>query len=156
MTAPRTSARRGELSGLLRLRSVRERDSRIGLATALGEEREAAARLADLEQVLATLPTPESWDAAAFQGRQHTLELIRIAMGTARAELETARHVSAAARDRWSSDRSRLKAVESLIERRAAAARAERLRRENRELDEVAEQLWRRRTPAPVIDGGTP
>jgi flagellar export protein FliJ len=58
--------------------------------------------------------------------------------------------VTAAARDRWVSDRSRLAAVESLVERRAAAARAERQRRENRELDEVAEQMWRRRTLAAV------
>ena len=43
MTAPRTSARRGELSGLLRLRGVRERESRIGQdALARLEERAAA------------------------------------------------------------------------------------------------------------------
>lgn len=153
MTAVRTG-RPGGLSGLLRLRSLRERDSRTGLATALGEERDAAARLADLEHLVATLPTPQTWDLPAFQGRQHTLELIRVAIGTARSDLETAQHVSAAARDRWISDRTRLKAVESLIERRAAAARAEQRRREVRELDEVAAQLWRRRRLTPVVDGG--
>lgn len=156
MTAVQTGARPGGLSGLLRVRSLRERDSRTGLATALSEERDAVARLADLEQLVASLPTPQSWDVPTFQGRQHTLELIRIAIGVARGDLETARHVSAAARDRWISDRTRLKAVESLIERRAAAARAEHRRREIRELDEVAEQLWRRRRLEPVLNGGTP
>ena len=52
--------------------------------------------------------------------------------------------MTAAARDRWLADRSRLAAVESLVERRAAAVRAERARRETRELDEVAQEMWRR------------
>lgn len=139
-------SKHGNLSGLMRLRSVRERDSRIGLATALQEEREAAAKMADLQQLLDTLPMPVTSDLAAFQGRQHTIDLVRDAITTTRATLETARQVTAAARERWVSDRSRLAAVESLVERRAAAVRAERQRRENRELDEVAEQMWRRRT----------
>jgi flagellar export protein FliJ len=144
----------GNLGGLVRLRSVRERDSRIGLATALKEEREAAAKEADLQQLLADLPMPATFDLAAFQGRQHTVEMIRTALADSRATLETAHHVSAAARDRWVADRSRLAAVEALVERRAAAVRAERTRRETRELDEVAQEMWRRRTTAAVTDGG--
>jgi flagellar biosynthesis chaperone FliJ len=61
-----------------------------------------------------------------------------------------AHHLTVVARDRWVTDRSRLAAVESLVERRAAAVRAERQRREVRELDEVAELMWRRRAAAPV------
>lgn len=140
----------GNLGGLVRLRSLRERDSRIGLATALKEEHEAAAKVADLEQLLANLPMPASFDLAAFQGRQHAVEMIRTALAAGRSFLETARQVSAVARDRWLSDRSRLAAVESLVERRAAAVRAERSRRETRELDEVAQEMWRRRTPTGV------
>jgi len=144
------SGQHGNLGGLVRLRGVRERDSRIGLSAALTEEREAAATVADLEQLLATLPAPGTFDLAAFQGRQHTIQLIREALAAARAALETCRQVSAAAREHWVSDRSRLAAVESLVERRAAAARAERQRREDRELDEVAQETWRRRTPVVV------
>jgi flagellar protein FliJ len=147
-------SKHGNLGGLLRLRSVRERDSRIGLATALKEEREAAARLADLQQLLETLPMPVTSDLAAFQGRQHTIDLVRDAITSTRSTLETARQVTASARERWVSDRSRLAAVESLIERRAAAVRAERQRRENHELDEVAQEIWRRRTPVAVAGGG--
>jgi flagellar export protein FliJ len=146
--------KQGNLRGLLRLRGVRERDSRIGLATALQEEREAAAKLADLQQLLENLPMPATSDLAAFQSRQHTIDLVREALADTRATLETARHLSAAARERWVSDRSRLAAVESLVERRAAAARAERQRRETRELDEVAEEMWRRRTLLAVAGGG--
>jgi flagellar FliJ protein len=144
----------GNLGGLVRLRSVRERDSRIGLATALQEERAAAAELADLHQLLESLPMPASSDLAAFQGRQHTIDLVRDALTRTRATLEGARHLTAAARERWISDRSRLAAVESLVERRAAAARVERQRRETRELDEVAEQMWRRRILLAVAGGG--
>lgn len=146
------SRQQGNLGGLVRLRSVRERDSRIGLATALKEEREAAAKVADLEQLLANLPMPASSDLTDFQARQHTIEMIRTALGTARSTVETARQVTAAARDHWVSDRSRLAAVESLVERRAAVVRAERSRRETRELDEVAQEMWRRRTPTPAGD----
>jgi flagellar protein FliJ len=147
---------RSNLRGLVRLRTVRERDSRIGLATALTEQREAAVRVTDLEQLLVTLPPPATTDVAAFQGRQHTLELIRTALVTAREELETAEQVSSAARDRWVTDRSRLAAVESLVERRMAALRLERERRDVRQMDEVAEQLWRRGRAGlvAVSDGG--
>jgi len=148
------TSKQGNLRGLLRLRGVRERDSRIGLATALREEREAAAKLADLQQLLDGLPMPATSDLAAFQRRQHTIDLVREALTDTRATLETARHLSAAARERWVSDRSRLAAVETLVERRAAAARAERQRRETRELDEVAEETWRRRTLVAVAGGG--
>jgi flagellar FliJ protein len=140
--------KQGNLGGLVRLRSVRERDSRVGLATALTEEREAAAKVSVLEELLTTLPMPATFDVAAFQGRLHTIETIRTALADTRSTLETARLVTAAARDRWVSDQSRLAAVESLVERRAAAVRAERQRRETRELDEVAQEMWRRRTLA--------
>ncbi|MFC7496466.1 MULTISPECIES: flagellar FliJ family protein [unclassified Nocardioides] len=146
--------RQGNLRGLVRLRTVRERDSRTGLATALAEERHVETAIADLEQQLATLPTPSSVDLQAFQGRQQTLELIRMALTDARADLEVARVVSTAARDRWVADRTRLKAVESLVERRAAAVRAERERRERIALDEVAEEMWRRNHLVETVPGG--
>jgi flagellar export protein FliJ len=149
-----SARQQGNLGGLVRLRSLRERDSRIGLATAIKEEREAAAEVADLEQLLANLPMPASFDLAAFQGRQHTVEMIRTALATMRTTQETAGQVTAAARDHWVSDRSRLAAVESIVERRAAAVRAERNRRETRELDEVAQEMWRRRTVTAVAGGG--
>ena len=100
------SHKQGNLGGLVRLRSVREQDSRIGLATALREEREVAAKEADLQQLLANLPMPTTVDLAAFQGRQHTVEMIRRTLADTRATLETAHHVSAAARDRSESSAS--------------------------------------------------
>jgi len=146
-------SRKGSLSGLVRLRSVRERDSRTGLATALAEEHAAATAVTDLEDMLTSLAMPAALDLDAFRSHQHTVELIRAGLEDARRTLETASHVSAAARDRWVADRTRLKAVESLVERRTAVARAERARREIRELDEVASDLWRRTVVA--VGGGS-
>lgn len=145
-------SQKGSLSGLVRLRSVRERDSRTGLATALAEEQTAAAAVTGLETMLASLAMPDRLDHASFQAHQHTVDLIRTGLEDARRTLETAQIVSTAARDRWVADRTRLKAVEALVERRAAVVRAERARREIRELDEVASDLWRRTVVA--VGGG--
>ncbi|HEY1117556.1 MAG TPA: flagellar FliJ family protein, partial [Acidimicrobiales bacterium] len=63
----------------------------------------------------------------------------------------SAHQLALAARSRWMEDRTRLAAVESLVARRAAAVRAERLRRENREMDEIGQDLWRRAQSASEV-----
>lgn len=132
------------LRGLVRLRTVRERDSRVGLAAALTEERAAEERIADLEQQLADLPLVAVSDRAAFQARQHRVEMLGEALVAARMNLVNAQGLTMMARNRWVEDRSRLAAVESLVARRLAAALEERRRREDREQDEVGTDLWRR------------
>lgn len=139
-----TQRGRGNLGGLVRLRGVRERDSRIGLSAALTEERDATARATELERQLGALPAPVSADLATFQARQHRVEMLGEALGIARAGQEAARQITLVARNRWVEDHSRLAAVESLVARRTAALREERRRQENRELDEIAGELWRR------------
>jgi flagellar FliJ protein len=135
---------RGNLGGLVRLRGVRERDSRIGLAGALAEERDATAKVSELERRLGSLPVPVSADLATFRARQHVVEMLGEALTDARAGQESARQITLQARTRWVEDRSRLAAVESLVARREATLREERRHRENRELDETAADLWRR------------
>jgi flagellar protein FliJ len=137
---------RGETSlrGLVRLRNLRERDSRLGLATALIEENVAAAQVRALEDQVAVTPGHDVSDLEAFRARQHRLEVLATALADARAAHASAQQVALAARNRWMEDRTRLAAVESLIARRAAAVRAERQRRENREMDAIGEELWRR------------
>lgn len=132
------------LRGLVRLRSVRERDSRIGLAAALTEERAVQQKITDLEQQLRSLSTPATTDLAAFQARQRRVELLGEALTNTRVELTAAQDITLLARNRWMEDRSRLAAVESLVARRVAAALEERRRREDREQDEVGADLWRR------------
>lgn len=139
-------SREPQLGGVVRVRRIRERDSRTGLTTALTEEQRAAALVTRIEEQLATLPEPAGSDLAAFAARQHTAAALGEALSRARADLAAAHRITLAARDQWQVDSSRLSAVESLVERRAAAVRLEVRRRETRELDDVAEDLWRRTT----------
>jgi flagellar export protein FliJ len=132
------------LRGLVRLRSVRERDSRIGLAAALTEERAAQDTIDELERQLTSLPVAAISDLAAFQARQHRIEKLGEALVVARGTLANAQGLTLMARNRWVEDRSRLAAVESLVARRIAAALEERRRRDDREQDEVGTDLWRR------------
>ena len=133
-----------QLGGVVRVRRIRERDSRTGLTAALTEERLAAEQVTRIEEQLATLPEPTVEDVASFAARHHTAAALGEALTAARADLEAAHRITLAARDRWRSDRSRLAAVESLLERRAEARRTEQRRREDKELDAIAEELWRR------------
>jgi flagellar protein FliJ len=137
-------SRAPHLGGVVRVRTIRERDSRSGLTTALTEEQRAAARVTRIEEQLATLPAPAGTGLSAFAARQHTAAALGEALSRARAELAGAHRITVAARDQWQVDSSRLAAVESLVERRAAAHRREQRHREDRELDAVAEDLWRR------------
>lgn len=131
-----------------RVRGVRERDSRIGLVEALTEERAARTRVADLEARLGEIATHESGDVVSFVTRQQHVDALVQALAAGHVGVESAQLVALAARDRWRTDRSRLAAVESLLERRAAVRLHERRRREGRELDAVGEELWRRRRAA--------
>ena len=133
-----------QLGGVVRVRRIRERDSRTGLTTALTEERRAAARVTRIEEQLAAMPEPSVEDPASFAARHHAAAALGEALTRARADLEAAHRITLAARDRWRSDRTRLAAVESLVERRAQVRRSDERRRETKELDAVAEDLWRR------------
>ena len=127
-----------------RVRSVRERDSRIGLVTALTEERAAAARVDTLKEGLTSVPPHTVGDLASFSYRQHQVDSIGQALLAARSAQQASAVVAVSARQHWESDRTRLAAVEALIERREAARRRELQRREARDMDEVAGELWRR------------
>jgi flagellar export protein FliJ len=127
-----------------RVRSVREQDSRLGLVTALAEEEAARSRVADLELQLASVGTHEAGSLTAFAARQRAVAALSQALCTARDAWDNTQLVALAARDRWHNDRTRLAAVESLLERRADARLVELRRRESRELDALAEELWRR------------
>ena len=128
-----------------RVRSVRERDSRIGLVTALTEERTAAARVDTLQEGLTSMPPHTVGDVVAFSYRQQQVDSIGRALMAARSAQQAAAVVALSARQHWETDRTSLAAVQSLIERREAARRQELQRREAREMDAVAEEMWRRK-----------
>ena len=134
-----------------RVRGVRERDSLLALQHALATQREREERLAELRAQLA--------EAAALEvdilgsGTPGALLTLRMTLGhlaestrLAREELAAAEVLADAARDRWEQDKSRLAAVEQLLERRTAERRHEARRAEDRQTDETAAQGWLRRT----------
>ena len=138
-TAPQD---RGVLA-VRRVRSVRETDSRIGLQQAVAERRAAGARVNDLRLRLNSAGRDQDQHAttAAFLA---ALLSMSSALRDAEEAWETSRTVTESARDRWQVDRTRLEAIDLLLERRAAERRAERLRVEARELDDIAGQRWLR------------
>ena len=114
----------------------------IGLTTALTEEREAAAKLADLQQLLASLPgCRRPATSAAYQGRQHTIEMVRDAAADTRATLDDPPALAAAAREHWRLRPQPSRRRRTLLERRAASRTRRARARETRELDEVARRV---------------
>lgn len=132
------------LHAVARVREVRERDSRLGLqqALTLTQERERAAAAAqhDLTARAAFThgPTP------TYLASRHALAAMAARAQELAGLAAASRTSTEEARRRWQQDRTRLRAVESLLERRAEERRVEADRRESRELDDVAGRLWLR------------
>lgn len=145
------------LAAVARVREVREHDSRLGLVEALRDLRAREARVGALEDSLRRHSASASGglhDGAAFVALRASLDALRESLVAERARLSVAQTVAMDADARWQSDRSRLGAVEGLLERRAVERRVERRRAEDRDLDEVASQGWLRRTRAEAHRGG--
>jgi hypothetical protein len=162
MSAPTTVHDPG-LRAVSRVRGVRERDSLLALQRALGALREREGHLAGLHAQLARAATLEAdlLDTAAGHGDAAVPPLggpgvllsLRMTLGQlaestrqAREEVSAARLLVDTARERWELDKSRLTAVEQLLERRAAERRREARRADDRRTDETAAQGWLRRT----------
>lgn len=128
-----------------RVRSVRETDSRVGLQQAVAERRAAGVRVSELRRSLevAGRRTTEPTTQAFLAARASMLALTG-ALREAERAWEVSRTVTDAAREQWQVDRTRLAAIDLLLERRASARRAEAARREARELDDLAAQRWLR------------
>lgn len=133
------------LGAVARVREVRERDSRLGLVAALADLRAREARVGELEAALREHGSFVSGDMATFVALRESLTALRESLVAERSRLDVARTVAVDADAHWQADRSRLGAVEGLLERRADERRLERRRAEDRELDEMATQGWLRR-----------
>lgn len=143
------------LQAVRRVRSCRERDSRIGLQRALATQREREAEAETARQRLVAEPTFDTGAADAF--RAHRLLVVALAETHAdRLRLAaSSTTVAAEAQRHWQRHRKGIRAVELLLDHRAAERRAERARREARELDDIAGQAWQRRQ-TPPSEGGRP
>lgn len=137
------------LQAVSRVRDVRERDSRIGLQQALREQADLQRRLDELDAAMRAHGSFVSGDMNQFVALHQSLEVLRAAAGEARQNLGTAVVISASARAHWHRDKTRLSAVDGLLERRADERSAEAETREVRELDDVAGRLWLRQNTTP-------
>ncbi len=133
------------LLAVARVRRVRETDSRIGLQTALAEQRTAQARVDELRRRLHAADRFATGSAADFVALRSSLDVLGMVLVSAVEELDRSRTISAAALDAWHRERANLAAIEALLERRGAVRRTEAARSEARELDDLATQAWLRR-----------
>jgi flagellar FliJ protein len=132
------------LHAVVRVREVRETDSRLGLRTAWAEYRTAQQKVDDLRAQLESANTFQTGSAAAFLALRQSLQVLGDVLIAAEADRDASRLISETAYARWQHDRTRLDAVQMLLERRTAARRAEAARAEARELDDIAAQRWLR------------
>ena len=133
------------LRAVRRVREVREQDSRLGLQQANAERRAAEEALETLTDALVDDLEPGSPVAAGdFVAVRSSLTALSGRISTARDGLDLSRTVADAALVHWQADHARARAVEHLLEQRAAERLREAERREARELDDVAAQRWLR------------
>ena len=133
----RTSGRDRGLHAVARVREVRERDSRAGLLQAQANVRTREAELARREQALAEASTRSFDTIGDFVVGRQFLRATADAVLEAQRRLAASTTVATEARGRWQADKTRVRAIEHLLEVRAERARAEALRAEAREVDDI-------------------
>ncbi|UMG92961.1 flagellar FliJ family protein [Nocardioides sp. TF02-7] len=134
------------LGAVARVRAVREQDDRIGLRLALAEAATRHERTEELLGMLARSPVTGTLPPRELLGQRAALGRLGAAVSDAEASARTADAVTAEARTRWEAARTRLAAVERLLEARAARRRADAERRTAKEADDLAAQRWLRAT----------
>lgn len=125
------------LHAVARVRDVRERDSRLGLLQALAAVRTREAELAAREQALTEASARPFGSVGEFAVGRQFLEATATAVVDAQRRLTASTTVATEARNRWQADKTRARAIEHLLEVRAERARAEALRAEARETDDI-------------------
>ena len=132
------------LIAVARVRGVEERTSRVALERALQQVKKRELELRTRQEMIRGASRFLRGSAADFV---HTrVSLGHMAQGAREAErrLEESRQQASAAHRTWLERKTRLRAVELLLERREERNREERNRREQAELDEAANQIWLR------------
>lgn len=135
------------MRAVARVRHVHEQDSRLGLAQALAEERACVTELESLRSSLEG-SLPDISGTGTFVAFRQSCLALGTRMGPLRAEIAWRHTVAEEARARWQGDKTRLRAVEMLLERRAEERAAQKRHVEARELDDIAAIGWLRRRNA--------
>lgn len=133
------------LDAVRRVRAVRENDSRIGLQTALAQSRERAELAQRADERVRDAAGFESGGVAEFHAHVGRLAALADARVAAQRSADVAQRVAAEATRRWQQDKTEVRVAELLLERRAAERAAERERRNQAELDDLAAVGWLRR-----------
>ena len=142
------------LRAVARVREVREQTSLRQLQGSLAEQREREARLAHLTDQLTAAARIDAdllgaGAPGALIGLRSTLESLGVSIGAAKEAVAEATAVATRDRRAWEHDKSRLRAVEQLLDRRAEARATEADRVVAREQDDLAAQGWLRRATTP-------
>lgn len=138
------------LAAVARVRGVREQDSRIGLRIAAADAAAKDAESTRLHTQLATAELPAAATPGQLVARRTSLALLGGESQAARERAAAAARITDEAHTHWTADRSRVAAVEHLLERRAARRRTEQARRAAAEADDLAAQAWLRRRTSPT------
>jgi flagellar protein FliJ len=132
------------MKAVVRVREVRERDSRIGLLQALATLREREERLAGLQRALAEAQEPQTGTVDDFVVARSLLTSMAVTVREAERGVETARTVATEAQVRWQSDKARLRAIRQLVKQRALQRADVARRAEIREIDDIVGSLHAR------------
>ena len=142
------------LLAVRRVRTAREHDSLVGLQHALAESRRRAEHADRLRDQVAAAAGFAAGTSIDFRRHTEAITLLAQACQAADDAAATGLRVADEARLRWKRDRTEVRVVDLLLERRAAERAAERTRRETAELDDLAAVAWLRRRTETTADEG--
>lgn len=141
------------LAAVRRVRSARESDSRIGLQRALADTRARDAAATQAAARLASAPVFGGGDARDFQLHRHLVNGLADHKRRAEESAAAGHRLAEQARLHWLRDRTAVRTVDLLLERRADERAVERGRRETAQLDDLAAIGWLRRSTADSAAG---
>ncbi len=127
-----------------RVREVRERDSRVGLLHALTTVRTREEQLVELREALDQATTRTAGTLDEFVASRQLLAAMAVAVREAEQRLDAGRVVATEAHSRWQADKSRVRAIEHLLEARALRRADDARRAEVRETDDIVGRMHRR------------
>ena len=133
------------LGGVEKVRQIREQESRVDLHASLDAHGAHLAALEAARLLLHQHPSFEHGTGQEFHSHRTMVAAMADDIERQCGVTDASRTAAEAARQRWQGDRTRLRAVEMLLERRIAQRRTDRERREAAELDDLAAQGWLRR-----------
>jgi flagellar protein FliJ len=133
------------LAAVRRVRVARENDSRVGLQRALAESRASEESVRRATERLAAAPGFGGGTALDYQLHRQLLTGLADHRRTAEEKAAASARLAEQARLHWLRDRTGVRTVDLLLERRAEVRATELGRRETAQMDDLAATAWLRR-----------